>query len=524
MNVQMKKRAQTPDAYTYTILFKGCSEHNEPENALLKVLAIYNSMLIDKSPVKPNTIHMNAVLKMCSKAQNMDALFSIAAQFPPSGLRAPNNLTYTTILNALRMNAVTDGRSPLSPMEKRANCRKAIEDSRRVWADVIERWRKGDIWIDEELVASVGRLLLIGSERDWDDIFSLVEQTMNIPRQIPKLGSQDRRKVEPASQGQQQLAPSTETSPAVQEGEGDPKDPEEPAPGNFIAIAAPVSKVDGVSMYAKPAQNTLSLLLKASLELRLKATATSYWNILTKSLLIAPDSDNFHAYLRILRVARASTETVDILLQMPKSDLEIKTFRIAMAACARDKLNRNAFANAGKVLDLMQTNLPEPDMQVLEHYLDIATTSTVYSEARGGKREPSKLGQGKQILRALDRLNPSFINVKAAMQFGALTTSTSNPYSARNKPHEKEDTARNVINLTCRMVSALDLLMNKALVPRDMYGDLTKQRSKLAAFVTRYQGQRSERSPVFRKREPGEVTEEEISVEREEPRFQIQRV
>jgi pentatricopeptide repeat protein len=199
----MKKRAQVPDAQTFTIIFNGCSQHKDSTQALGKVLSMYNSMLTEKSPVRPNTIHLNAVLKMCARAGNMEAMFSIVDQMAWDGLTAPNNLTYTTIFNALRMHITTGPRDTMTPMQRRSYQQKNILHARHVWTDVVKAWRKGKIWIDEELACSMGRLLLVGNEQDHDDVLSLVEQTMNIPRQVPRIGTIERHQSHPGSQSQE---------------------------------------------------------------------------------------------------------------------------------------------------------------------------------------------------------------------------------------------------------------------------------------------------------------------------------
>src|SRR5450432_2553925 len=116
----MKKRGQAPDAVTYTILFKGLAEHAHYPHVVSKTLSIYHSMFASNSPVKPNTIHTNAALKVCARAQDMDALFGIAAKLQRKGLRAANNLTFTTILNALRRNALAATPGGAAPSEHEA--------------------------------------------------------------------------------------------------------------------------------------------------------------------------------------------------------------------------------------------------------------------------------------------------------------------------------------------------------------------------------------------------------------------
>jgi pentatricopeptide repeat protein len=478
----MKKRAQFPDAHTYTIIFRGCAMHPQPSSALAKVLLIYHSMMSEKSPIKPNVIHMNAILKMCARAQNIEAMLSIVAEMPTRGIGAPNNLSYTTIFNALRLYAVNDLRGTLTPMQKRQNVQNLILDARRIWADVSKRWRQGEIWIDEELVSAMGRLLLLGGRQDINDILSLIEQTMNIPRQVPRGVTGGPQEIDSRAIAKQRNS-SQESKKEASSPE--PYNDDQPiavtAIDDFQPVELSARHSPSPAGYAKPGQNSLSLVLQALLEMKLKEPASKYWQIFTTEHNVKPDQANFHAYLRILRVARASTETVNVLLRMPMQDLKHTAFRIAMATCRRDKLNRGAFANAGKLLDLMQTALREPDIPFLEEYLELAITAPAYSKEvfSSGPKDPSKLEQGKQILRALDRLNPSFLNLKAALHF-------EDPELKKKSLAERTEFVDSILSLTKKMISSYDLLMDKAMVPRDSYGPLTAQRNKLTAFVTRH--------------------------------------
>ncbi|CZR59215.1 uncharacterized protein PAC_09107 [Phialocephala subalpina] len=478
---EMKRRAQVPDAQTYTIIFNGCSQHNDSKHALEKVLTLYNSMLTERAPIKPNTIHLNAVLKMCARAGNMEAMFSIVDQMPAKGLTAPNNLTYTTILNALRIQAAGTPRDTMTPMQMRQAQQDVILHARHIWAAVIKAWRQGDIWIDEELVCAMGRILLIGNEQDHDDILSLVEQTMNIPRQVPRKGTDERHRQDPASQGQD-LAQTPAPLPKVSEDGAEPADDAPPEP-----ISPVVWSKNDSGVYVTPGQNTLSLVIQSLTGFHLKEVAGKYWHIFTNEFNVVPDSENYHAYLRVLRLCRSSTETVNAMMKMPQSYMQSKTFRISMSTCLRDKNNHHAFANAGKILDLMQTTLREPEIQALQAYLEVALTSYAApkrSASGNPKNQASKYEQGRQIRRALDRLQPSFLNLKSALLFR-------DPTLPKLNPHERLAFVDNILAITRRMISAYDVLMNNALVPREDYMALTSQRSKLAAFVTRHKSVKS---------------------------------
>lgn len=504
----MKKRAQTPDNYTYTILFRGCAEHPLPVQALSKVMTIYNSMLNDKSAIQPNSIHLNAVLKMCARANDIDALLSITARLPEKGVGSPTKMTYTIILNAIRMHTLNALRGDLTEVQKRKIRQKANVDARLFWEHVTERWRKGDILIDEELICTMGRVLLLGMDKDIDDVLSLVEQAMNIPRQAPLLVSRKKlQEMDAIRQGAEESV----NGPVISSHESNPSLETLTVPATDPSQVLALTK-NSTGLYANPGQNTLSLLMEALLDLRLKEAATKYWDILTGEYGIEPDAHNYHAYLRVLRVARASTETVKLLLQMPQQDLAIKTFRIAMSTCRRDKNNQHAFSNAGKTLDLMQTVFKVPDVQVLSDYLDAAFSVTAYSEksSSNGEYAASKYAQGKQILRALERLNPSYVNLRSLVAYGDPT----NPAPTNQ---EKRLLIDSVLSLTRKLVSAHDLLLHKQMVDRQKQMELINQRSKLAAFITRF---KDHRSNIKRSSLPEEVIKDLRDHRMKNPDFQ----
>jgi len=484
----MKKRAQFPDGHTYTILFRGCAEHKDTSHALEKVISIYRTMLLDKSKIKPSTIHVNAVLKMCARAGDINSMVTIAAEMPDHGPGSPDTLTYTTLLNALRMDAVTTLRDSLTPMQKRMNARKAILSGRHIWKDLTKRWAKGYLWIDEELVCAMGRLLAVGEAQDKDDVFHMIEQTMNIPRQVGPIGTAD---IDPSSA--EEANNSQIAAPLV---------PLMPPDGDYAESESQIEAFKHIPMeasaprsglYAKPGRNTLSLVLMALLNSRrgqgatVKGPASKYWNIITNDFRIIPDRENFLAYLRILRAARSSTETIELLGSMPLKDMDHSTFRIAMSCCQRDKKNHNAFANAGKILDYMQQTTGVPDVKVCEAYLDVA----VYSEAGGNWSNAkdaaaiatAKAAKGKQILRALDRLHPHFTNLRSLLAYGDPA-----PIKERSSKYKPQDPSiqEAIIGLTRRMISAIDILIYQSLVPQTLHSELAGKKAMLTQLVTRY--------------------------------------
>lgn len=413
-------------------------------------------MYADNCPVKPSIIHINAVLKVCARSHDTDALFGVAAKLPTHGAGAADHLTFTTILNAIRADAwrIIDD-DTLEGRDQRRH--RASMQGRRIWAEVISRWKKGDIRIDEELVCSMGRLLLIAdSERSCRDVLSLVEQTMGIPQpQSPTQTSSDR-----------QMA----RLPSPNEPEPDSHKPPDNTPGSEFN---PVSeKFFRRTPFPQAGCNTLSMIIDTCTRLRAIPAAQTYWSLLTDPNgphNITPDSENYHMFLRLLRVQRASRLALEMVRDMRRGPvgsepikLEPKTFRIALSACRRDIANPNVLEIADALVRMMLDTLPNPDIKSLELYLDVAmsqkTTSdpvTLMTVLRGGVLGVRNLRT--QILFDVNREDPS--------------------------PDYKDD----LVQLMRKLISAFDVTIAKSggHLSQQELRDCDAQKRTIASWVTR---------------------------------------
>ena len=395
----MKKRRQQPDGYTYTIVLRGLALHSRFSKSLERALTVYHSMFAPDSLVRPSIIHTNAAIKVCAQVGDLDAMFGIAARLPKSGPRAADRATFTTVFNALNR-VVFDDNDPvrdeslLENIDKRQN---AVLKGRRMWADIIERWNEGDMILDEALICAVGRLLLLADvPQDLDDVFSLLEQTMGVPRQTPRRP----REID----GTRALSEKDVESPAQEN--KDLVQPIEPERKPFADVDdefvpgsefLPLPSV-GPTAYAIPSRSTLSLVVDACTRLKLFSAAQDYWTLLTGSRYnIVPDTANYHMYLRLLRAQRASRQCVEIVEDMrdglgtgsyvpssawksenrsASSGVTVSTFRIALSACSRDIKNPNVMEHASKLVRIMYDCLPEADVGILNTYVEITRQVT----------------------------------------------------------------------------------------------------------------------------------------------------
>jgi hypothetical protein len=458
---EMKKRGQKPDAHTFTILFRGLAKHSHYTQSLDRAVALYHSMFAENSPVKPSTIHTNAVLQVCALAQDLDAIFAITARLPRRGPGSPDHVTYTTIFNCLRSTAWAQGKSLRQHnVDQETVVRKrqmAVLQGRKIWFDVLERWGQGMI-MDERMVCSMGRLLLLGdTEKDFDDVLSLVEQTMRLSREVASVGSPARpthlrlpvvsgpnngassidyntpeasryqgdrifEEGAPSEQTNQSLelppAPNagakntpvtSDTVPALQtDANSDNQGLVETADSVFSVPA----KAQGLRQYATPSRNTLSLLIDACMRMNAVKAAHKYWAKLTTQF--KPDLENYHSYLRLLRLSRSSSTVLELLKDLEAQEdaqglsvkPEPKTYTIALSSCVRDGNNPSVLDTATEILNMMQRNIEDPQLRAAEIFDTILSKNGITRSYR-------------QMREAAESLETLWHNARSVAAYGA---------------------------------------------------------------------------------------------------------
>src|SRR5215469_580030 len=418
----MKKRAQFPDSHTYTIMLRGFATHSHNRTAVSSALSIYHSLFGPNSRVKPNVIHTTAALNVCARQNDMDALWGIASRIPTKGSGSADNTTFTIILNALRQSilADADNADELAVAEGKE---KAVVHGRKLWADVLYRWKQGDLLIDEKLVCAMGRLLMIGRRaRDQDDVLSLVEQTMNIPRLCPRLG------VQALSQ-----KPTSINSQAVQgDKQGGTLELDDPfgiQPGPIGNSHGPGSGPRKSFSFATPGPATLGLIMEACRSIGARRPATAYWELLTdpQGHSIRADHANKHAYLRVLRQARAAYDAVDFVREeMAGQPHMAKTYRITMSTCLRAiNVARSGDAAAtraaNELFEIMEQRLPVLDVTTLVQYVEILkATNDMPSLLKGIDLLVTSHGKMQQLEKVFRHAQTQDERLKARELFGNL--------------------------------------------------------------------------------------------------------
>ena len=493
----MKKRAQQPDAYTFTILLRGLSSYPTFSQSKSRALYIYQLLTAGNSPVKPSIIHANAVLKVCAMTHDIDALLRIAAELPTRGNGVPNKSTYTIILNAIRSNTLWPEDQQTSRRVSReedavgSEARAlAVQQGRRLWVEIQKRWMSGDLLLDEELVCAFGRILLHGDEvQDHDDILSLLEQTMGIPRQIARQANSATGKASDkkasGSNDDLELQPYSPESVDLESSPSSSKEDNE-SPVSPRSSFTPLPNAAGPSQSAvRAGQNTLSLVLHACIRLKYDRAAQNYWGLLTSldgRYQILPDSENYHMYLRLLRLRRSSKLAAELVDEMRSGDLtgkegavQTKTFIIALSCCVRDANNSNSITHAGKLVKMMMDTLPNPDAKALRMYLQVALGQ--------------KPRDWRVIMGAIRDTERGVKNLRSLLA-----------YDPAGPKKQNED---NILELVRELISAFDVVLD--LGNEEMASVEKKrcreQRHALAAYVTRMHNRLLAEGKIVRKGE-----------------------
>ncbi|KAG5963849.1 hypothetical protein E4U58_003417 [Claviceps cyperi] len=411
---EMKKRGQFPNVQTFTLIFAGCAKFQSPKIAVSETVKHYHLLMADER-IKPNSIHLNAALNVCAKAGDLESMFLIADTADDS-TRAPNAFTYTTILDALRANVSKDLRLKILPKEQlERHVKKVVDRSRSLWMEVMMRWEKGRLRLDEKVVCAMGRNILLSWKLDdRREILDLVQKTMDIPNldKDPKaadrlLGTstnsilvspQDQDPSQGLSEGSIQGSPESLQDTTTDDSNDSNK------------ISSEATALKSNSRYALPGRNTLALILTALSFSRITTCGIKYWNVMVRHYGIVPDRDNWYRLLGMLRAGKASAQAASVVNLLPKEYVSSLPYKIAMQTCIRDNVNPNATKNALQVLKSMVTRLPVLDVQVIRLYLRVALVCHHHlrHRAKKGDQVGAKREYGIQITSALENIRETY--------------------------------------------------------------------------------------------------------------------
>ncbi|EKV09627.1 Pentatricopeptide repeat protein [Penicillium digitatum] len=469
----MKKRGRRPTPRTYTIMLKGFSSAPRSLGVAKTAASVYRSIGSPNSGVKLDIIHTNAMLTVCHRHWDMDRLWKIAGELPEEGPGAPDATTYTIILNAVQFAARRDIEK-MSPDEiEKILERKAqvITEGKRIWADVIWRWKNQTLKIDNELVNGMASLLLEGgSDIDCYNVMELYKQTMGVPilqKRPTENEKTTRRRITPEQSQALEVSEATRQSkmedvPFVDENnrpiqslepvveleqdlrdeleEVEEEEVEEEEEEDFAELFKPVVPQAEELSFLEPNSKELTLILNACFTMTQGSEGgQAYWKHMTledHDYRIDPDTFTYIQYFRLLRISRSSKISVKTMREqmVPSGQATGTAFHVALSVCRRDRRNHSVLQHANELIALMDKALILPDIRVLDGYLEmiqiLSTNPSVLLHLRGLDTEDSKTSkpprlhemgrklQAKLRLAAIAALRPYILQLHEAMENG----------------------------------------------------------------------------------------------------------
>lgn len=459
----MKKRQQKPNDRTFTVLFRGLAKSKKPQLSVPEAVKQYKHLLQGGSGLQANTIHLNAVLEVCSRANDMDTLFEMADTID-DGSRSATAYTYTILFNALRHSTHLEIKE-LSPEEQKAKLGNLVARAKGLWSELMEKWAQGQLSIDEPVVCAMGRILLLAPDwKEKGEVLDIIQQAMKIPNII---------------KNPQIDAYADETMKNIASSAGQDN--------NSRHGTTRGSRRGGGIAHAVPGPNTLGLVLHYCGSTRQTTKGIKFWNLMINHYGVMPDSMNWKGLFMMLKKAKASAHVSSLLEAgaVPggrNGDLQPEYFRLAMETCILDNINPNAVKNSIKVLDAMLQNLRVPDFQTLHLHLRVALVSHAQFRkmALQGKLEEAQQLYGVQITEALGRLWEPFRQLSSHVSTNPISSTNSRhtPPSRRREMQEKLDKLQQdklaVIHLARYMFSAFNKVINEKLLPESELEDVRK--------------------------------------------------
>lgn len=448
-------------------------------NPVEVALAIYRSISTSASDAKASIIHSNAMLSVCTRQGAMDTLWQIASELPEDGPGSPEATTYTIILQGIGDALARDVKMMSPDNTKSISGRRAqgVTEAKRIWADVVYRWKKGDLVLDNRLVDTMGQVLLKGpSDYETYEVFLLLNQTTGLPilaKQPPKVSYDTNRARlsgsfrERADQEEKDL----EDVPFVDEGERlyRPPQPEAEISEEEVEAEAEEENLDDVFKPVVPDESATGSEGPSHLPLTNRelyrvvescsampqglGIAKEYWKLITQDgskFKVKPDQRSFFGYLWILHASRASRAAVELMRDeiVPSGQVHPRMFFTALYCCRRDINNINVLKHANELLGLMDSALPIPYTEGMAAYAELITglkkkpqlllsLSGVADDLKrpGGSLESlgHKLRMKLQAV-AIDNLLPHAIRLDNALERGRVRAPR-HPFELE-KPHK----------------------------------------------------------------------------------------
>jgi hypothetical protein len=136
----MKKSGFEPSERTYTILLNAMAINTSSPNSVTRARALYQHMQ-NSEDTPPSVTHTNALLKVCARKPDYQALQEVYESMPKSGPNAPDVVTFNIVINSFARMGGNQG----------------FEKAWKVWEDCVaaKMKRPDEVDLDPSLVDAI---------------------------------------------------------------------------------------------------------------------------------------------------------------------------------------------------------------------------------------------------------------------------------------------------------------------------------------------------------------------------------
>ncbi|CAG8569413.1 6014_t:CDS:2 [Racocetra fulgida] len=178
---EMKKHGFVPNEQSFTILLNGLADHRPFVDNILQARKMIDNMqnLTKAKPVELNVIHVNCLLKLCSRLNNFEAMQENFNDMMRVGNWTPNKETFTIIFNACARNGE---KGYLMAIQLWNQLNSLISKQKKQQSQIREHDGYGadfapgsgyEIEMDDELVRSM--LLVCSKTKNYDKGFEILQ-------------------------------------------------------------------------------------------------------------------------------------------------------------------------------------------------------------------------------------------------------------------------------------------------------------------------------------------------------------
>ncbi|KAG9291598.1 hypothetical protein G9A89_022017 [Geosiphon pyriformis] len=172
---EMRRRGFAPNERTYTVLLNGIAEKRSFANNVAYAINVIEKMRNDSrdTTIKPNVIHGNALLKVCSRNNDFPSLKENYEQLFGSGELFANKDTYTIMLGSCARNGA-EGFEVAGKLWEEVNRRVELERTNKVQGYKVNERARGELELDDKLTTAM--LLCCKNFGDTEMGFQIIKQ------------------------------------------------------------------------------------------------------------------------------------------------------------------------------------------------------------------------------------------------------------------------------------------------------------------------------------------------------------